>query len=145
MSVPLAFIRPFEQLIESSKALYLDNLNILNWIHRFSAEDIAAFPARTLPPPPGLWPVSIICHALFSLILGCLAIVVRASCSATLDKPTEKADISHGLEILSCLPGVLFLIWRLLILHFAEVTLVKLKICSGWKSFLTDNLFGVSL
>lgn len=77
--------------------------------------------------PLVLWPVPIIRHALFSLIFGCL--VVRASCSATLDKPTEEADISHGLEILSCLPGVLFLIWRLLILHFAEVTLVKLKIC----------------
>ena len=77
--------------------------------------------------PLVLWPVPIIRHALFSLIFGCL--VVRASRSASLDKPTEEAAISHGLEILSCLPDVLFFISRLLILHFAEVILVKLKIC----------------
>ena len=78
--------------------------------------------------PLVLWPVPIIRHALFSLIFGCLQLVVRASCLAALNKPTEEAVISHGLEILSCLPGVLFLIWRLLTLHFAEAILVKLKI-----------------
>ena len=78
--------------------------------------------------PLVLWPVPIIRHALFSLIFGYLLLVVLASCLAALNKPTEEAVISHGLKILSCLPGVLFLIWRLLTLHFAEAILVKLKI-----------------